>query len=814
MPSPTKTKTYEQPQRWEEAQGSLLKRVTRVSHEAVRVYAQQEAMLPTLHHDHTPDPTRSEHLQEMGKRVRILQENAKKPDKKTQKIAERLELQQRVIPSRFPEDAEEERGEGGETARVEGQLEVMLMDQEWDTRAWKPSKLQAAIETLYDEAEHSDDPQRRQLATTMLIRLLETREEAVTIVESTIPILMNKAFRSLTKMVDKVKVFRAATLLSTLGEWFAPVLSRDNAVNKCITFLLRETDLCARILQHHWRGVLFERSLRHREYDPSVRARLRSMHFIKNVELRHQFKVLRSVIGAGCLPVDALHAYVKLLMHFVKPSTVLIENRKTHNALADQKRILASGILTYLASLIPRDRSVRSDLRRTITENVKIIAVELARVFQSEADKIIEIMKSNIIERVLWDLNLHLTQSWKEHVDVIRSSLDILAAIAIGVWRTSPSSSSSVESAFLIKRLELTATQFLLTPFVMRSLLSVLLDARAGGDHVICEQVLTILRHMSTSCGFKQLLDALTSNGGRALEQVFLCMENDMAPTLVAAAESLFFEMTNHPDARGGFTTAGAVVMLSRWCNMGIENAKNPSRFVLALINIALLARQGRLTGASPEALCSSLGSLRGRTQALYRILYDLVKDESVFAQRSALYLHQTNVLQPILLGYLLQVTPSNMEPTHQNPTQRSISCIVLGRFFKVQTVAQACFAEDTVNHLALSLQCNRLDMVENRLSPSRSTEEERLLHHLGSKEACKALSRLARCPSQAVNLAMKPSLTSPNVPQFPQALICDALMRLHVLEDVLPLIHVPTDAAEFPDVEVKAVHAAIELIG
>jgi hypothetical protein len=54
--------------------------------------------------------------------------------------------------------------------------ETMLMDQEWDTRGWTRPKIHAAIDALYSEIEGSDDPPRRQLATTMLVRLLEVHE--------------------------------------------------------------------------------------------------------------------------------------------------------------------------------------------------------------------------------------------------------------------------------------------------------------------------------------------------------------------------------------------------------------------------------------------------------------------------------------------------------------------------------------------------------------------------------------------------------------------------------------------------------------
>ncbi|GLE11000.1 hypothetical protein PINS_up023292 [Pythium insidiosum] len=149
-----------------------------------------------------------------------------------------------------------------------------------------------------------------------------------------------------------------------------------------------------------------------------------------------------------------------------------------------------------------------------------------------------------------------------------------------------------------------------------------------------------------------------------------------------------------------------------------------------------------------------------------------------------------------------------------QDPTHRSISCIALSRFFRVAAVAHACFSERTVNHLALALQCNHLDALERTwLSRSRSSSDQRFLHHVGSMEACKALSRLARCPN-SVDTTLKPSLTSSSVPALPPAVMCDVVLRLHVVEDLLALVQVPTDAAEWRDVEELKALAAVELVG
>ncbi|KAL4144639.1 hypothetical protein PRNP1_013765 [Phytophthora ramorum] len=562
---------YEKTYPWEDERGSTVERTVEVNTEAKR---------------------------NVGRCVLLLRDTTKRARKKNGPEHGPKLSPKRVIPSRFPEttpDVDEE--DAGEPDRVEeeedpvvtdGRIATMLMDQEWDTRAWNTVKIRTAVDTLYEEIEHSEDDSRRELATTMLLRLLETHEDAVDYVETTLPSLTNKAFRTLSKLTNNTKIFRMARLVAVLAEWFAHVLSSENAAKKSVSCLLRETELCARILQHHWRGVIFERTVNQRDYDPIVRTRLRSMHMIKFVELRHQFKVFREAIGPGGIPSSVTQAYITILYHLVKPQHDANSiSDKTHNTvISDQRRILAS--------------------------------------------------------------------------------------------------------------------------------------------------------------------------------------------------VTLFYEMTSRADARFGLTTA---------------------------------ARQSNQV--KPVAsLLAALATFDDSLDAFYTLLLDLaLQDEfsSRASEKTAAYFLSVNAL-PTLVQFLTQVSPSCMESPVQNSRQRNISCILLGRLCKVTNVTRACFSEDVVNHLSLSIQCNRLDEIEGLVA--RSSSEDRFIHQLGSKEACKALSRLARCPSNLVDARLRPSVTSPQVPEWPQALICDVMFRMHVLEDLIALIRNPSDAVEFAQVELDKVVAAVELTG
>ncbi|KAG2790828.1 hypothetical protein PC129_g2551 [Phytophthora cactorum] len=838
------TLPYEKTYPWEDGRGSTVDRTVEVNAEAKRVYARQEQLLPTLPLVRPLDPAASEHLLDVGRRVLILRDTTKRA-RKQNGMQSPQQSPKRVIPSRFPEIAQDLDEDAGEPNRVEededpvvaeGRIATLLMDQEWDTRGWNSTKIQSAVETLYEEIEHSGDDSRRELATSMLLRLMETHEDAVDYVETSLPSLTNKAFRTLSKSTDNTKIFRVARLVAVLAEWFAHVLSNENAVNKSIGCLLRETELCARILQHHWRGVLFERSMNQRDYDPIVRTRLRSMHMIKFVELRHQFKVFREAIGPGGIPDSVKQAYITILYHLVKLQRGhdTISDKTRNTVLSDQRRILGSGLLVCLASLITRRQS------REVIELVKGI---VSNIVEGHGDEhIVEILQCNIVQRVQLDLVRTMEtdgNSVAVSTAALTTSLNLLFSIATKVLQStekwghsivasrtpaSPSRKRALspvndqdysvyqeEKNFLMRKLKMSVRQFLLTVDVFDTLFEVLSYCQ-DKDDTLRAQVQEILCLLARSLGFSQLLDALTRCGGRWLELVLLCMK-DTNLVVVQAAVTLFYEMTSRTDARHGLTTAGAVQFFMRWCGPSLDACESRMAFIMGLIGCALLARQTEQVKPA-TALLSALTTFEERLDALYTLLLDLAMQDEVSpraSEKTAAFFFSVDAL-PTLVTFLTQVSPSCMESPVQNARQRNISCILLGRLCKVAHVTRACFSEDVVNHLALSIQCNRLDEIEGLVA--RSSSGDRFVHELGSKEACKALSRLARCPSNMVDARLRPSITSAQVPEWPQALICDVMFRMHVLEDLIALIRSPSDAAEFPEVELDKVVAAAELAG
>uniref|UniRef100_K3WGT0 Uncharacterized protein n=1 Tax=Globisporangium ultimum (strain ATCC 200006 / CBS 805.95 / DAOM BR144) TaxID=431595 RepID=K3WGT0_GLOUD len=752
--------TYEDLLPWEQAQGSTIERTIKVSAEAQKVYAQQEQILPALNHDHSIDPVITEHLHDVGRRVLILRESTKGPSKREQKILEK-NAPKRVIPSRYEEED--------------------------------------------DDDDYSDDA---------------TEDPAVLDGRITTPVLMNKAFRNLSKLTNKVKVFRVACLLAILSEWFTLILSVENAEKAfaaCFGKLTYARESC------NTTGVASFSSEK-KNYDSSVCARLRAMHMVKHLELRHQFKILREAIGSGGLPADVVGAYVTILYHLARKKGSAQSEKAHNNMIADQKKIVGSGALVFLASLISKTQ------KREIVEMAKEIVFEIAT--SQGDDKIIDILVCNIVDRVVEELKHLMEQKIESTHPAFMSSVNLLAVLSEIVLaskrryeNSSPSKSTSkavtgtmnlaakeaaAQKTYLLKTLEECAKTYFITASCVQTLFSALRYDRR--NDALCIKILETLRLLAGSFGFTLILDALTRNGGRSIELVISHFDHQES-SVVLSAVSMFYELTNHPDARKGLTTAGATQLFIRWCDTDIETTKSPLLHVLGLIGMALLARQTNQVTSSARLL-SSLATLSDRLDVAYDLLLDLVWDDNKnfrLAEKAAMYLLSVRAL-PALLQFFIRVKPSCMNSPFQSVRQRNISCIVLSRFLKVAEVAQACFSEALVNHLALSLQCNRLDEIEHLAA--RMSAQNRYIHRLGSKEACKALSRLARCPSASVDAKLTPSITSATVPELPQALICDVMFRLHALEDLIAHIKCPSDGAEFVDLELDSIMAAIELAG
>lgn len=603
--------------------------------------------------------------------------------------------------------------------------------------------------------------------------------------------------------------------------------------------LLRETELCARIVQHHWRGVLFERNLHRREYDVGVRARLRSMHLIKFVELRHQLKVFRDTVGLHGLPDHAVQAYVRIIYCLVQTRQHDLGDQDTKATtapgfvLANQKKVLSSGALAFLASLITEHQ------QPAVTAMIISIVREVA--IGQGPEQIAEVLQNNIVERLHAEMARSVLRvSGDRRGDgeatdssMLDAALELLHVLCDQMQRgheqfqrqtpatthlISAANAVHAEQAFMLERLKQAAVSFLIQPEIIEGLFRILEENGFRNDKR-CVTVFSIMQSMVCSFGFPCVLDVLTRSGGRHLDKIVQCLQ-DPRLLVSGAALALFCELTDHPDGRSGLTTAGAIRSFMVWCRMGIENTKTPDVFVMGLIGCALLARQ---TPASKKVsqswLLAAVETFEGRLDALYTLLLDLVIQdqgvESHSAEKAAMFLYSADALAT-LVRFITPVTPSCLEPALQTPIHRNISCIVLCRFFRAQQIAKTCFSEDVVNHLALSIQCNRLDEIEHKVS--RYLPDKRLLHRLGSKEACKALSRLARCSSSddgdVIEARLRPSLTSAQVPELPQGMICDVVVRLHVLQDLVAYIRPLNTAADDLDVEIGLISAAVELTG
>lgn len=129
--------SYEALQPWDDVHGkTTLERMAKVSQEADQLIAQQTLLLPTVQVDPLRDILRAEHLQEVGRRVLVLKENAKRPDKLMRKLQAQQEPK-RVIASRFGGD-EEDTEAGLTEEQQESLLEGHIVRIEWRPACIKP----------------------------------------------------------------------------------------------------------------------------------------------------------------------------------------------------------------------------------------------------------------------------------------------------------------------------------------------------------------------------------------------------------------------------------------------------------------------------------------------------------------------------------------------------------------------------------------------------------------------------------------------------------------------------------------------------
>ena len=553
------------------------------------------------------------------------------------------------------------------------------------------------------------------------------------------------------------------------------------------------------------------------------------------------------------MPTDAIVAYVGILHRLVTATATT--NTTTHQpqqpngyATADKNKLVASGALVYLASLLaPRFKDTPQ-----VAAMVKDTMLHLCK---GGNDKIVAILKSNIARRVADAILAQLESSGAaagpyglaarataalstDGQQTLATSLALLHALCDAVCdakarclapplvdkthsahlstllsskmagassaSSALPSASAVEAQFQLRALRHACETLLATPAVLSSLCRTLdcdLDVTAK------LHVLHSLRKMASSFGFAQMLDALAQNGGRYLAKVVACLASwQTAPPVAFAAVELVRELTRRPDGRAGLTTAGAVGLLARFYPLGgggFRDLDDGSKHVavLSLVCLALFARQTPFGGDEQQPQpAQSIGSdqdppdpeyatLAGALRHLYALLLASVDADGARAcDRMAQYLLSTASL-PHWLDFLLQCSPSAPEPPHQSAHQRNVSCVVLARWCKTPQVADAAFSEECVEHLALALQACRLDEIEHKLV--RASHHELFVHRLAIREACKALSRLVRTRPPAP-VTLRPSLTSAAVPLQPQALGCDVVCRLHALEDVIVRIRPP----------------------
>ena len=105
------------------------------------------------------------------------------------------------------------------------------MDSEWNTTNWNREKIRAAMQTLSEEVDTSDDPERRALAGKMVMRLLRNHEIAKEIMDEHLEELLPTSHGRI-RRIGATRCFRMAALVALITEEMQDKVSREHVVRR------------------------------------------------------------------------------------------------------------------------------------------------------------------------------------------------------------------------------------------------------------------------------------------------------------------------------------------------------------------------------------------------------------------------------------------------------------------------------------------------------------------------------------------------------------------------------------------------------
>ena len=221
-----------------------------------------------------------------------------------------------------------------------------MLDIDWDTSGWTINEIESACSTLVTDCENtsSSKPKRRELATKMLVRLMDRHASAAKYVEVALETVVNRGLPTMNFGIDE-KVFNISHLLAALGPRLPDKLSRLNVVPRVIRMMLLELDLAARVAQNRFR-VRKKRAMMAHDLPPDVRARQRLMQNMKTDDLNGKWRLLRTSATGGCVPQDAKLAYMRLLL------AMCARDSSKYYRMSRRQIVESNGLIAVISSTV------------------------------------------------------------------------------------------------------------------------------------------------------------------------------------------------------------------------------------------------------------------------------------------------------------------------------------------------------------------------------------------------------------------------------------------------------------------------------
>ena len=144
------------------------------------------------------------------------------------------------------------------------------------------------------------------LATKMLLRLMDRHSVATKYVESALETVVNRGLPTMNFGIDEV-VFNISHLLAALAPHMADKLSRLNVVPRVVRLLLLEMDLAARVAQNRFRVMRKRRQMRGSDLPVDVRMRQKMMQNMKTDDLNAKWRALKRNLACVWPRVVWLH---------------------------------------------------------------------------------------------------------------------------------------------------------------------------------------------------------------------------------------------------------------------------------------------------------------------------------------------------------------------------------------------------------------------------------------------------------------------------------------------------------------------------